>query len=51
MCNYACVDQGGLTKHKMRHAGNKPYKCDLCDYRATEAGPLKKHKLVHTGKA
>lgn len=36
-------------RHRMRHTGEKPYKCDRCDYSCIQPGAIYRHKLKHCG--
>lgn len=38
-----------MTRHLLRHTGNKPYKCNVCDYKTTQRDRLDSHVRTHTG--
>lgn len=50
MCNYTASDHNTLRRHRMRHTGEKPYKCQYCTYSCIQAISLKTHlKNKHPG--
>lgn len=50
MCNYMASDHNTLRRHRMRHTGEKPYKCLYCTYSCIQAISLKTHlKNKHPG--
>lgn len=50
MCNYMASDHNTLRRHRMRHTGEKPYKCLYCAYSCIQAISLKTHlKNKHPG--
>ena len=50
MCDYETGDHNTLRRHRMRHTGRKPYKCQYCGYACIQAISLKTHmKNKHPG--
>ncbi|MDZ4124492.1 MAG: C2H2-type zinc finger protein, partial [Hydrogenophaga sp.] len=51
ICGKALACSTPLKRHKLKHTGEKPFKCnfDGCDYASKQLEHLKTHKLTHTG--
>jgi len=49
VCQKRFTERSSLKKHKLRHTGEKPYKCDVCQMQFTQSGTLNKHMMTHTG--
>ena len=47
-CNEAFTDFGHLTRHKITHTREKPFKCNKCNKAFTDSGHLTRHKITHT---
>ena len=43
ICNYRSGDHNTLRRHKMRHSGEKKYKCPYCSYSCIQATSFKAH--------
>ena len=43
VCGYSTSDHNTLRRHRMRHTGQKPYRCAFCSYTAIQAISLKMH--------
>ena len=35
--------------HRLTHAGERPYECDICGMKFTQSNSLKSHRLIHSG--
>jgi KRAB domain-containing zinc finger protein len=50
ICNKGLTSACILKEHKLRHAGERPFRCDYpkCTYRSIKKSALESHKIVHT---
>ncbi|CAG2120807.1 unnamed protein product [Medioppia subpectinata] len=48
-CDSAFSSHNKLRIHKMKHTGEKPYKCSQCEWRFRQKNHLKTHLLKHSG--
>ena len=51
MCQYSTGDHNSMRKHRMRHTGQRQYRCKYCSYTCIQAVSLKSHlRTKHPGR-
>ena len=48
ICSFSSEHASSLSKHKHKHTGEKPYKCNKCSFSTACSKYLAKHKRIHT---
>ena len=48
LCEYKATTKQSLVRHRLTHAGERPYPCYLCDHKAKTKRNLAIHCLTHT---